>query len=160
MIYPAAHDACLDVSCPETGGYKVVTLSGDLDIASAPALREGLLKLLRPGASRLVIDLSVVGYADASGVAVLAGIARRAGLLGGWLRLASPAPVVARVLSITGVNRHLSTFPTVQAAITGQRPDAGTADTRTGSAGRIARRRQRGSARGSHRPPRARRRLA
>jgi anti-sigma B factor antagonist len=81
---PAAHDACLDASCPETGGCKVVTLSGDLDIASVPALREGLLKLLRPGASRVVIDLSVVGYADASGVAVLAGIARRAGRLGGW----------------------------------------------------------------------------
>jgi hypothetical protein len=32
---------------------------------SAPALREELLGLLGPGASRLVIDLPAVGYADA-----------------------------------------------------------------------------------------------
>jgi hypothetical protein len=33
-------------------GYTVVTISGELDIASAPVLRERLLDLLRPGASR------------------------------------------------------------------------------------------------------------
>jgi anti-anti-sigma factor len=112
-------------------------LTGDLDIASAPALRESLLQLLRPSSSRLIIDLSAVGYADASGAAVLVGIARRAGLLGGWLRLASPAPAVAKALSITGVNRHLATFPTVEAAVTGKRPDVGAADARTGIAGRV-----------------------
>jgi anti-anti-sigma factor len=55
-------------------------------------LREHLLGLLRPGASRLVIDLSGVTFCDASGLAVLVGVARRAGLLGGVLRLAAPAP--------------------------------------------------------------------
>lgn len=139
MTYQAAHDARVEVFCPESGGCKVVMITGDLDIASAPALRENLLALLRPGASRLVIDLSAAGYADASGVAVLAGIARRAGLLGGWLRLASSAPAVARVLSVTGLDRHLAAFPTVQAAITGQHPDPGTADAPTVIAARIAR---------------------
>ena len=98
--------------------------------ASAPALREELLGSLRPGASRLVIDLSSVGYADASGVAVLVGTGRRAGLLGGWLRLASPTPQVARVLSNTGVDQHLATFPTVEAAITGHLPDTSTVEVR------------------------------
>ena len=74
--------------------------------------------MLRPGASRLIVDLSAVGYADASGLAVLVGAGRRAGLLGGWLRLASPTPGVARVLSVTGLDRHLATFPTVADAIT------------------------------------------
>lgn len=46
-------------------------LRGELDIASVSALREKLLGLLSPAASRLIIDLSAVGYADASGVAVL-----------------------------------------------------------------------------------------
>lgn len=138
MTYPAVHDAYLDVVCAGNGGCKVATLRGDLDLASAPVVREGLLELLRPRASRLIIDLSVVGYADASGVAVLVGIGRRAGLLGGWLRLAAPALLVARVLSVTGVDRHLATFPTVQAAITGKRPDAGAADALTGIAGRVA----------------------
>ena len=98
--------------------YVIAALSGELDIACAPALREQLLGLLRPAASRLVIDLSAVSYADASGLAVLVATGRRAGLLGGLLRLAAPAPAVAKVLRITGLHQQLDIFPTVQAAIT------------------------------------------
>jgi anti-anti-sigma factor len=97
----------------------IATLSGDLGIASAPALREQLRSLLR-AASQLIIDLSAVEHADASGLAVLVGSGHRARLLGGSLRLAAPSPAVARVLSATGINKHLDIFPTVRAAITGQ----------------------------------------
>ena len=116
----------------------IAALSGELDIACAPALREQLLGLLRPAASRLVIDLSAVSYADASGLAVLVATGRRAGLLGGFLRLAAPAPAVAKVLRITGLHQLLDIFPTVQAAITspggGQRRLYGKADANTGTA--------------------------
>jgi anti-anti-sigma factor len=123
MTHPAAHDAGLSFTSWTERGYVIAALRGDLDIASAPALREQLLSLLRPAASQLIIDLSAVDYADASGLAVLVGTGRRARLLGGFLRLAAPSPEVARVLSATGINQHLHSFPTVQAAITGQRPE-------------------------------------
>lgn len=97
-------------------GVTIAELSGDLDLASAPDLREQLLGLLRPGASRLVLDLSRVTFCDASGLAVLVGASRRARLLGGFLRLAAISPLTARVLNITGLDRHLSTYPTVHAA--------------------------------------------
>jgi anti-anti-sigma factor len=76
-------------SAPSTG-HVIATLRGELDIAAAPALREQLLSLLRPGTSQLVVDLSAVSYADASGLAVLVGTRRRAWLLGGFLHLARP----------------------------------------------------------------------
>ena len=114
-------------SLAERDGCAIRALRGDLDIASAQALREELLTLLGPG-SRLIIDLSEVEYADASGIAVLVGGQRRAGLLGGWLRLAALTPAVAEILAATGLNRHLAIFPTVEAAISGRvtstRPDA------------------------------------
>lgn len=139
MDNPAGHDRGLSLtSRAEHGGCTVAALSGELDITSAPALREELLNLLSPAASRLIIDLSAAGYTDASGVAVLVGTARRARLLGGWLRLASPAPEVARVLSVTGLGQHLATFPTVQAALTGQRPDARPAAARAVTSRRAA----------------------
>ncbi len=122
----------------ERDGCVIAVLEGALDIASAPALREEIRGLLRPGASRLIIDLSAVGAADASGVAVLVGTGRRAGLLGGWLRLASPTSEVARVLSATGLDGHFATFPAVADAITGRRPDAGAADAATDAARRVA----------------------
>jgi anti-anti-sigma factor len=124
VTHCAADDAGLRLTSPtDRGGYVIAALSGELGIASAPALREQLLSLLR-AASHLIIDLSAVERADASGLAVLVGSRRRARLLGGSLRLAAPSPQVARVLSATGMNQHLDIFPTVRAAITGQpRPD-------------------------------------
>src|SRR5580658_7113229 len=108
----------------ERGGYVIAALRGELDIASAPRLREQLLGLFRPPVSRLIIDLSAVGYADASGVAVLVGTGRRAGLLGGWLRLAAPSPEVARVLSATGIGQPPGISPAVK-AVAGGRHAAG-----------------------------------
>ena len=122
MIHFAAHDAGLSLtSRTERGGRVIATLRGDLCVASAPALREQLLSLIRPAASELIIDLSAVERADASGLAVLVASGRRARLLGGSLRLAAPSPEVAAVLAVTGMNQHLDIFPTLRAAMTGQR---------------------------------------
>jgi anti-sigma B factor antagonist len=120
VTHPPADDASLSLtSRRDRGGYVIAALGGELGIASAPALRDQLLRLLR-AASHLIIDLSAVEHADASGLAVLVGSGRRARLLGGSLRLAAPSPEVARILSAAGLNRHLDIFPTVRAAITGQ----------------------------------------
>jgi anti-anti-sigma factor len=131
-------DQVVSVSARADDGHIIATLRGDLDIAAAPALREQLLSLLRPGISRLIVDLSAVSYADASGLAVLVGTRRRAQLLGGFLHLASPAPAVTAALSLTGLRRQLDVFPTVHAAITSPPTHAHrhdrTADTGTGPA--------------------------
>jgi anti-sigma B factor antagonist len=120
VTHSTAHEASLSLPSPaDRGGYVIAALRGELGIASAPALREQLLSLLR-GASHLIIDLSAVEHADASGLAVLVGSGRRARLLGGSLRLAAPSPEVAQVLSATSLNRHLDVFPTVRAAIAGR----------------------------------------
>jgi anti-anti-sigma factor len=101
----------LDVSIRTMGGITIAELAGELGVAGAPALREQLLSLLRPGSSRLVIDLSKVSLCDASGLAVLVGVSRRARLLGGFLRLAAVSPQADRVLHITGLDRHLPISP-------------------------------------------------
>jgi anti-sigma B factor antagonist len=120
VTHSAADETSLSlISRTDRGGYVIAAFSGELGIASAPALREQLLRLLRT-ASHLIIDLSAVEHADASGLAVLVGSGHRARLLGGSLRLAAPSPEVARILSATGMNRHLDIFPTIRAAITGQ----------------------------------------
>ncbi len=121
MTHPVAGDPSHTPQAARIGHRSpiIVLLTGDLDIVSAPVLRERLLSLLRPGASQLVIDLSPVGYADASGLAVLVNTQRRAVLLDGGLRLAAPRPEVATVLTVTGIGRHLDIYPTVKAAIAG-----------------------------------------
>ena len=121
----------LALSTPAAGGITVAELSGELDLARAPALREQLLGLIRPGSSRLVIDLSKVSHCDASGLAVLIGTGRRARLLGGFLRLAAVSPQVNQGLHITGLRPHLGVFSTVQAATASPQSPRGTKDSAT-----------------------------
>jgi anti-sigma B factor antagonist len=115
--YGTTVDPCLALSAHSAGDVTVAELTGELDIGSAPALREQLRGLLRPGFSRLVLDLSKVTFCDASGLAVLLSTGRHAGQLGGFLRLAAVSPQVGQALNITGLRQHLATFPTVAAAI-------------------------------------------
>ena len=109
----------LGVAARTAGGITIAELTGELDVAGAPVLRDQLLSLLRPGSSRLIVDLSGVSFCDASGLAVLVNTGRRARLLGGFLRLAAVSPEAGRVLTLTGLHRRLEIFPTVQAAATG-----------------------------------------
>jgi anti-anti-sigma factor len=98
-------------------GYLVAALSGRLDSARAPAVREQLLRLLRPAASQLVLDLTLVSDIDAAGLAVLVGTERRARLLGGSLRLAAARPAVSMAVKTSGLDWLLASFPTVAAAV-------------------------------------------
>ncbi|WP_285776530.1 STAS domain-containing protein [Microtetraspora sp. NBRC 13810] len=84
-----------------------VHLSGEIDLLTSPALRERLLAALRSSASLLILDLSGVSFCDASGLAVLVGIQRRARPMGITLALAAPRPHMSKLLRITGLDRHL-----------------------------------------------------
>jgi anti-sigma B factor antagonist len=106
------------LSVRDQDGYTITAISGDLDIARVPAVREQLLGILGPHLSRIVVDLAGVTFCDASGLAVLIGASRRAWLLGGVLRLAAPPPPpVTAVLRLTGLDLQLEIFATVPAAI-------------------------------------------
>jgi anti-anti-sigma factor len=93
-------------------GETVVKLSGGLDFAAAPALREQLIDVLHRGTDLLVIDLSRVLSCDTAGLAVLIGTQRRASLLGIKMRLLAPSLPVARVLRSTGLDRTFSIYAT------------------------------------------------
>lgn len=101
----------------EERGFLVAVLSGRLDSAHAPTVREQLLRVLRPAASQLVLDLTLVSHIDAAGLAVLVGTERRARLLGGSLRLAAAGPAVSAAVRAAGLDWLLGSFPTVQAAV-------------------------------------------
>lgn len=92
-------------------GCTTVKLRGDLDIASAPELREQLLVLLdRRTPSCLIVDLAELDFIDSSGAAVLVNTDRRARLLGCTLALVAPQAAVSRVLQISGLDQHFVIF--------------------------------------------------
>jgi len=97
-------------------GCTIVTLCGELDIASAPDLRERLLAILcRQTPGLLILDLARLEFIDSSGIAVLVNTERRARLLGWSLVLVAPQAPVSRILHICGLEQLFPIFENVSA---------------------------------------------
>jgi anti-anti-sigma factor len=93
----------LDVDSDDGG--TVVRLHGELDVRTAPQLRECFLEVLRSGTPRVEADLSDVSFIDAGGLGVLVAVLRRARHQGVELLLRDPTHSVLRVFEITGLIR-------------------------------------------------------
>jgi len=97
-------------------GRTVVELNGELDLFTAPLLRDVLLGLTSDGKYFLAVELSSLAFLDSSGLGVLIGAAKRANAGGGGLCLAGARENVLKVLRITGLMRVMPAFPTLEDA--------------------------------------------
>jgi anti-sigma B factor antagonist len=101
------------------GQVAVITLPGEIDVNNAEQVGEDLLSVLDHGATLLVADLSKTTFCDSAGVSALVRTFRRAADNGSSMRLVVATPAVQRVLSITGVDRLVETFPSVAGSLAG-----------------------------------------
>lgn len=107
-----------DVDGPEgSGSWTVARLAGDLDITTAPALREQLVGAITDGRTRIVLDLGDVGFLDSTGLGVIVGVLKRARTLGGDLRLVCPRSSIRKVFEITALDRTMPLAATLEEAL-------------------------------------------
>jgi len=85
----------------------LVAISGEIDIASGPQLRDQLLSVIRRQGARLTLDLAGVTFIDCVGINVLLAARRRALLEGGSMRVLRASPHVRRVIALTRLDREL-----------------------------------------------------
>jgi serine/threonine-protein kinase RsbW len=100
----------------------VVQVTGDIDMMSAPALREKLDATLDSGCKNVVLDLSRVAYADSSALSLLIWLDRRLSPLDGRLMLAGANRDITRILELSGlvqIAHTVGTSPNVAAALEG-----------------------------------------
>lgn len=77
-----------------------VVLDGEIDIATAPAIRRLLMAAISGGDVHLAVDMSGVTFIDAAGIDVLVAAANRAWEAAGSLSLLAPSPQVRRLLDV------------------------------------------------------------
>jgi anti-sigma B factor antagonist len=94
----------LEIPDPDVDGWTVVRASGEIDVATAPELRERLTELIDAGTTRLIVDLEDVDFIDSTGLGVLVGSARRARETGGDVRLVCTNPRILKVFQATGLH--------------------------------------------------------
>lgn len=96
----------LTVTTSVDGATTVLAVSGELDIGTAPVLRERFLRLLdQDVVPDIVLDMHGVLFCDSSGLAVLLMGARRWQAEGSRFALRSPSQTLARLIDLTGVRR-------------------------------------------------------
>ena len=88
-------------------GPTVVAVSGDVDVFTAPGLREALSGPTGETGRHVVVDLRKVEFLDSSGLGVLVYGLKRARERGGDLTLVCQQPNILRVLEITGLDKVL-----------------------------------------------------
>lgn len=90
----------------EAGDVHVVAVRGELDLFTAPELREALRKLLDgpDGPRDVVVDLSDCAFVDASGCQVLLRAGRRLAALGGRLAIVNTHPGNERIFRVMGLD--------------------------------------------------------
>lgn len=110
----------LGIVTDQCDGWQIVSVSGEVDIATAPELRERLHALLGQGSTQLIVDLSGVGFLDSTGLGVLVGALKRVRTQGGDLRLVSTEPRITKIFEITRLDSAFGVYGSRDEAVRGE----------------------------------------
>jgi anti-sigma B factor antagonist len=103
-------------------GQATLTVTGEIDIATAAQLEEQLSALASAG-DALVADLTQVTFIDAAGLRVLGRAAAQAATNGLTLRVACGQDHILRLFQLTGLDRRLTVTPTLAQALQSLTPE-------------------------------------
>jgi anti-sigma B factor antagonist len=113
----------LTIEVRREAGYAVMTVAGEIDIATVGRLRERLFELAASGLP-LVVDLDQVSFIDSAGLAALVGAAKRAAMHGGSLQVVCARTQIRELFRLTGLDRQIPLANTVAEALAGPGPAA------------------------------------
>lgn len=94
----------------------VISVEGELDLATAPRLKWVLIDVLEAGCTRLVVDLSLVSFLDSTALGVLVGVKRRLDP-DAQLAIVCAQPAVLKIFEFSGMDGAFAVFPTTDEAL-------------------------------------------
>ena len=99
------------------GECAVLRIAGELDVYTAPELRQQVIKHVESGTRHMVGDLREVDFLDSTGLGVLVGSLKRLRLHQGSLSLVTNGGRVLQLFEITGLSRAFALHASVLDAI-------------------------------------------
>lgn len=110
----------MELVCKKTGRALVATLRGELDHHNAAYVRTELEdRFSAIGMRNLIFDLSELRFMDSSGLGILIGRYKTVAALGGQTRIAAPTKEADRLLRLSGLDRIIPIYETLEAAEAG-----------------------------------------
>jgi anti-sigma B factor antagonist len=110
---------CVELKLDHHGkdGIEVVDVEGEIDIYSAPRLRELLIDLVSTNNCQIVVNLDKVGFLDSTGLGVLVGGLKRVRAHDGSLNLVCTREQILNIFRITRLTKVFGIYETVDQAI-------------------------------------------
>jgi anti-sigma B factor antagonist len=108
----------LSVVTRREGARTVVSVTGEIDVYTAPTLRERLNELVAEGEYHLVVDMAGVDFLDSTGLGVLVGGLKRTRAHEGTLQLVCDQEKILKVFRITGLTKVFPIHSTLVEALT------------------------------------------
>ncbi|HSK25763.1 MAG TPA: STAS domain-containing protein [Jiangellales bacterium] len=99
------------------GDRTVVEVAGEIDVYTAPQLREQLVELVDAGRYHLIIDMERVEFLDSTGLGVLVGGLKRVRAHDGSLRLVCTQERILKIFRITGLTKVFPIHESVADAV-------------------------------------------
>jgi len=100
----------LDIKVDRDGTNCVVTLEGEIDVYTAPRLKDALVEAIEGGCVDVIVDLEGVAFIDSSGLGVLVGALRRAKERSGAVRLVCTRGSILKIFRVTGLDKVFPIF--------------------------------------------------
>jgi anti-sigma B factor antagonist len=98
-------------------GIEIVDVEGEIDVYTAPRLRELLIDLVNNGRYQLVVNMEKVEFLDSTGLGVLVGGLKRVRAHDGSLDLVCTQERILKIFRITGLTKVFGIHDTVDEAI-------------------------------------------
>ena len=94
----------LSLETRQVDGHTVVAVGGEIDVYTAPKLRDKITELVNGGSHDLIIDMERVDFIDSTGLGVLVGALKDAQRSGGTLELICTQRRMLNLLHLTGLD--------------------------------------------------------
>jgi anti-sigma B factor antagonist len=99
------------------GPFEIIEVGGEVDVYTAPRLREAIVAAIDEGHTRLVIDVEKVEFLDSTGLGVLVGALKKVRADGGTLDIVCTQERILKIFDITGLDKVFGLHRTVAEAI-------------------------------------------
>jgi anti-sigma B factor antagonist len=95
----------LAVTSRTVDSFEIIEVSGEIDVYTAPKLREAVVNAVEAGHAHLIIDVRKVDFLDSTGLGVLVGALKRVRADGGSLDIVCTQERILKIFQITGLDK-------------------------------------------------------
>ncbi|HET9501348.1 MAG TPA: STAS domain-containing protein [Marmoricola sp.] len=109
----------LSLETREVGGRAVVAVGGEIDVYTAPKLRDKITELVAAGHHDIVVDMENVDFLDSTGLGVLVGGLKKVRAENGSMQIVCGQDRLLKIFRITGLAKVFTIHATLDEALRG-----------------------------------------